>query len=36
MSNNNIDLDIGDKNGNNVLIENKDNDHKFESKFCLM
>ena len=36
MSNNNIDLDIGDKNGNNVLIENKDNDNKVESKCCLM
>ena len=36
MSNNNIDLDIGDKNGNNVLIENKDNDNKVESKCCSM
>ena len=36
MSNNNIDLDIEDKNGNNVFIENKDNDNKVESKCCLM
>ena len=36
MSNNNIDLDIEDKNENNVFIENKDNDNKVESKCCLM
>ncbi len=37
MSNNNIDVDIGDKNGNNVFIYKiKENDNKVESKCCLM